>query len=259
MKQLLLALLLLAWPSPGFAAATLLNTNAAISSTSSTTLSGAQTVNAGGTNVVAVAHVMFQIEQGHAPPTVSAITYGGVAMTSAGTAEEEAGSHNWSTQIFTLVAPSTGSNTLAITVSAAVTPEAIIADIAAFQGVDQTTPVRSGSHTVAAGQTPNPQITVPSATGDIVTTVFTNRTSATPTTSQTLIQNGVSEPTGTNFADDYGAGSASVTVTWTVANADYSITGVSLQAASVGAKLQTKSSNGKLFSLTGGTGALQVK
>lgn len=87
-------------------------------------------------------------------------TYNSVAMTSIGTQQSGTGSAFGYIQMFSLVAPATGANTVAVTTSATV--DALSAGSVSFTGVSQTTPL--GTPVTAAGSSITPAATVTGTT-----------------------------------------------------------------------------------------------
>jgi hypothetical protein len=162
--------------------------------------------------------------------TVTAITYGGQAMTSAGAAAFYSGWHQYA-QMFYLVNPPTGSNTLAITVSAG---GGINANLVSFYGVNQTTPVRSGTYNTYTGSGANPSFTITSNTspGDLTMSCITYGGAAGVTTNQTSDGVENSGEGSHNEASDHATTPASsVTHTWTMVAEGAAMAGFSIQAA----------------------------
>lgn len=216
-------------------AVSLLNNNAALFAASGS-LSGSQTVNAGGTNVVAFVCVGWDNISGL---SVSAITYGGNTMTACGSAAQQNGTPSVGTdtlyaQWFYLINPPTSSNTLAITVSGGTVNE-IYATLVAYQGVHQTTPVRASSYQTNVGSAVGTlAITIPSNSNDVTVSTITEGRNAGQTTNQT--QN-TADTNGTmSRTDDHCTTPASsVTHTWTTnVNDGMALAGFSIQAASSG-------------------------
>lgn len=92
---------------------------------------------------------------------VTAVTYNGVAL--AKVADSGAGPGGDRAEIWRLKAPSTGANTVSVTMSAA--PTARVQAVS-YAGVDQTTP--EGAPATAAGNSAAPSVTVTAAAADIV-------------------------------------------------------------------------------------------
>ena len=105
-------------------------------------------VTAGGSNTVAFATVWVDEASGAAGTTFNVTaTYGGQAMTSAGATSYDYDYAPISSQVFYLVNPPTGVNTLVVTATASSgTIQEVVANLVSFNGVNQTTPVRPGTY-----------------------------------------------------------------------------------------------------------------
>jgi hypothetical protein len=114
----------------------------------SSTLNAPMTVAPGGSNTVAFATVWVDEGSGASGTTFNVTaTYGGKAMTSAGAASYDYNYAPISTQVFYLVNPPTGNNTLSVTATASSgTIQEVVANLSSYNGVNQTTPVRPGSY-----------------------------------------------------------------------------------------------------------------
>lgn len=190
--------------------------------------SGSHTINSG-SNLVAIAAITWDGVTGQ---DVTAITYGGNTMTSAGTASTAGTAGGAGLHLYYLVAPPTGANTLAVTVSG--TPTEIYATMISFTGVDQATPIRSGSYfaavsSQAAGTTFTHAIN--SNANDLTMTVMSDDTgiSGTNQTQKWNNTTGVME----QYDDIATTAAASVSHTWTFlsSNAQFVFVGLSVQAA----------------------------
>lgn len=161
--------------------------------------------------------------------SATSVSYGGQTMTSCGIAglSTTAGSHFCYCQIFYLVNPPTGSNTLAATVTGAAD---IYYNLVAFTGVNQTTPVRAGTYqssTAAAGVVAD-GLTITSNLNDLTITVINGEGSGIVGTNQTSDGNNT---TGSyaGASDHATTAATSVTHTWTgLTAADGSICGFSI-------------------------------
>src|SRR6267143_4749215 len=191
------------------------------------------------TSDCAVCHLTFDST---AAVSVSAITYAGAAMTSVGapvdnTSNGPAVAHNFAQQ-FTRVAPTTGSNTLAVTFS--VSTNDWYANVVGFIGVDQTTPVLAGSVVIngandAADISGNYSKTIPSrTTGRSVTCVMPTSGGTVGSTNQTA--DGTFNGAGTNgMGDDHcTTAAASVTHAWVLTASNGGVFSGFTLAASVG-------------------------
>jgi hypothetical protein len=193
------------------------------------TLSGAQTVDGGAD--CAVVCVQWETS-GEADVAISSITYGGQAMTSVGNRLSNAGELS---QVFRLIAPPTGSNTLEVVFASAGQMLGSAAVLSAYSGVDQATPIRAGSITEFNGVADgggNASVVVPSAVGDMTSTGM-GTTCRNEVTNQTLR---AALTVGNTFLrTDDAPGATTVTHTWFTdldPGLRVTITGFSLQQVS---------------------------
>src|SRR5207244_11144177 len=93
--------------------------------------------------------------------TVTSVTYGVQTMTSAGSAVNAG---NAGAEIFYLVAPAVGSNTVSVTLSGSA--NSLVGGAVTLTGVNQTTPL--GTFASATGSSTTPSVTVTSNTGETV-------------------------------------------------------------------------------------------
>ncbi len=140
------------------------STSTLISGTPGTsTISFAHSVTAGGVNRLLVLGVSINVA-GNSGSTVTAATYNGVALTKSFAFDP---GNNFRVEMWYLVNPATGSNTVQVTVNKTTgNPMGVVIGAVDFTNADQTSPIRgsataSGSNDVAA-------IGVPSAINDIV-------------------------------------------------------------------------------------------
>lgn len=237
LKKIIFGAFLLAILIPGIssAAVTLNNTNAAQADTTSPT-SRAMSVTAGGTDTVAFACVAYD---DNGSLTVTGVTYGGVAMTAAGAASKDDSSGAQS-RVYYLVAPPTGSNTLAVTTSGTIRD--IYSSLTSFNGVDQTTPIRSATYVNDTGENQtdgsgNYTQTLTSAVNDMTYSCVNGEGLSNV---NSVVAGGASNATRDNFntgggysqAQDHGTGAATVSHTWSGggANTDIAFVGFSIQA-----------------------------
>lgn len=222
MKRLIAVFLSIGITSPSWGAVAFNNANTADRNLG-TSYSGSMSVTASGTNRVAVACIGFD---GAAGLSITAVTYGGTPMVSAGAATRNTTSNAY-VQIFTLANPATGANTLAVTGSASVAE--VYANLVSFTGVDQTVPVRAGTFNSGTGNSANPAITITSNANDKTFTCIVPGLGNVTATSQTsnsfnttgTMSSGSDRETGT---------AASVLHTWTTDSAQqYALAGISLQ------------------------------
>jgi hypothetical protein len=217
---------------------TLNNANAAVPVFGSSVFSKPMTVNAGGSNTVAFATVWVDEGSGAAGTTFNVTAmYGGQTMTSAGAASYDYNYAPISSQVFYLVNPPTGTNTLIINATASSgTIQEVVANLISFNGVNQTTPVRTGTYQTLHSA---PNITVGSFTGTIsssakdLTLGAVEQTFhfATPASNQTVDG---AMPANFGVGSDHATtGAPSISDTWSFTNpyAYYAYVGFSIQSA----------------------------
>jgi hypothetical protein len=217
---------------------TLNNTNAAVAAFNSSTFNKPMVVVPGGSNTVAFATVW--VDEGSGPTGTTfnvTATYGGQAMTSAGPASYDYNYAPISTQVFYLVDPPTGTNTLAITAAASSgTIQEIVANLVSYNGVSQTTPVRPVTyqtlHSANGVTVGTVTATIPSNPNDLTLGAIEQTFHfASPASNQT-----VDSTNAAYFAvgSDHGTTvAASVTDIWSFTNAwaYYAYVGFSIQSA----------------------------
>jgi hypothetical protein len=208
-----------------------LNTNTPFQVTAAS-YSGSATVNTGGTNVVAFFPVCYD---GTTGLSVTSISFNSVSILSntAGAAVNDTTSNVYC-QTFYYINPPTGSHTLAISVTGATE---IYGNAVAFQGVNQTTPVRSGTYTSCTPTTGascggviyHPALVITSNSNDLTfSCIETGDSGSVTSTSQTSdgINNNGTNGIGSDHATTAGA---SITSTWTITEAAYALLGFSIQ------------------------------
>jgi hypothetical protein len=155
----------------------------------------------------------------------STATYNGVAMTSAGKVYSNNQNDGY-VQLFYLVAPATGANTVIVTCDQ---PHDMTGGSTSFNGVDQTTPV-SGA-TTAFGTTTSATVNVTSRYGDMVVDAVCSGTSIT-SSNQTLSWNknlnGISG--AGNSAQSTAGGALSITMSYNVSADWWGIVGLNVRA-----------------------------
>ena len=159
--------------------------------------------------------------------TVSAISYGGSALTLVGTIANGTNSRIY---IYRLLNPAQGTANLAVTFNNAVDRGAVVA-VATFFNVNQSSPL--GTFASATGSSTAPSVDVTAATGQLVFDVLAvrNTTALTPGAgqserwdlSQTDIRGGGSTE----------AGAASTTMNWTSGDGAWAIGGVAIRPSPV--------------------------
>ena len=155
------------------------------------TFDASKFVSAGGVATVSWTHtasgtsrlVVVAVSQTNSGSAVTAVTYGGAAMTLLGTKINT--TKSIAISMFKLVAPPTGPQPVVMAFAGTVT---VVAGSISFTSVDQITP--TGSFVSAAGgdPPPSPSVTVPSAKTDLVMdtiVVDTNPSNITPGALQT--------------------------------------------------------------------------
>ena len=191
MKRLAFIFLLASLLRNGWAVVAFNNTNTMTTTGGSLTATGAFSVTAGGSNLVAIACVAtdrFNTE------TATVVTYGGNVMTSAGTAANNATTNSF-TELFYLVNPPTGSNTLSVTVTAiGASGSDIYMNLVSFTGVNQTTPERSSTYGTATANSANPQLVVTSNSNDLTVTCLDSGNPGIQSTNQTSDGSIMAEP-----------------------------------------------------------------
>lgn len=161
--------------------------------------------------------------------TVTALTYNGVAMTFLGAQNSVSGAAR--VEMWGLIAPSTGSNTIAVTLSGSIASEA---NATSFTGVDQTTPTEGfnsaqATNVGAADATVN--VTVSTTQAFVIDQVATDDTAITVGAKQ-ISRNNVTGAGGSGASSTEGPSApATVTMSWTnvAALATWSIAAVALR------------------------------
>jgi hypothetical protein len=146
-----------------------------------------------------------------------AATYNGVAMTSVGVVHSGGvSSISGYVQLWRLIAPATGANTVAITVTGG-TPTSLAGGSVSYTGVNQTTPL--GTPVTGTAQTGSPSVAVTGTTaGNMVAGAAVNGGAFTSSNNTGRWQNNASSSTAAgNAAQADAAASGTVTMSWTVA------------------------------------------
>ena len=177
--------------------------------------------------LVAVSHVVIFDDV----PGTQSVTYNGVSMTSIASTNISTGFGRVLTQLFRLVAPATGAHDIVVTFSktAYLGPTCAIS----YTGVDQTTPVDTGStDNDATGGT---SIVISSASGDLVLDCYglgVSNVSEAVGADQTVE---VSTDTGMGLYISSEPGGASITMSWSnTDNGPANQVAVNINAASGG-------------------------
>jgi hypothetical protein len=173
--------------------------------------------------------VMVQWNQPSNSETVSSVTYGGTALTQVGSNVIAGGSGlDRCTALFRLIAPTTGTATVVVTMSTSLT---FLASAVSFTGVDQTTPLGTPS-TATTTTAATLQTTTSSAASNLVFSAATVRTTGSLTVPSTSEWN-VLIGTNNRYGGSVQSGAASVTSTYSWTGADNaSMIAVDVKAAS---------------------------
>jgi putative pyrroloquinoline-quinone-binding quinoprotein len=156
--------------------------------------------------------------------TVSSVTYAGTAMTSIGSVINGS---NARAQLFYLVAPATGANTVQVTMSAAATE--IVGGAVTFTGANQTTPV--GTFASATGNSSAPSVTVTSNAGETVIDTVEVNSSTAMTAGGAQTQRWQMQPTNFRGAGSTEPGASTLTMSWTSGSAAWAIGAVGVKPA----------------------------
>jgi hypothetical protein len=195
-----------------------------------TTVTWTHTTGSSGPNRALIVGVTTYADTPLPSNRVTAVRYNGVALTPLGSQRD--GGNNSGIEMFLLVNPPTGANTVEVDVIALV--DYVVGGSATFYGVNQTTP--TGTFASQSGTGTNPTVNVTTVRGDmVIDTVGTIANgSLTPDTGQTLRWEG--SPVFGAF--DVGAGSTkpgaqgTTTMSWTLsASQNWAIGAVPVKAA----------------------------
>lgn len=155
--------------------------------------------------------------------SVTALTYGGTAMTFI----RQDTSGNATTELWRLINPPTGAQTVSVTISAA---QNFAGGAITFTGSDTTTPI--SNHAGATGISTTPSVTVTSASGELVVDAVSLRSGTIPWTvgaGQTLRWE---RAFSAAFGGSTEPGAASVTMSWTNSvSGGWAISAASVKAA----------------------------
>jgi hypothetical protein len=163
---------------------------------------------------------------------VSSINYGGQVMTLVGDLNYNNGGSTYYTRvyIYRLIAPLTGSNTLALTWSGALSQGAVVGAIT-YNGVNQSTP--TGTFASSSGNNTTPSVTVTGATGRVMFGVVSGQTTSAynVTNGGTQLWSSMPYSGQTTGNAQSKPGATSVDLTWSGANRRWAASGVSLYQA----------------------------
>lgn len=178
-----------------------------------------------GTNLLLTAGVAAGVP-GTDTTVTTTVTYNGIAMTSAGKIHSNNDIHGY-VELFYLVAPPTGANTVAVTANTAV---ALECGSVSFTGVDQSNPVAGA--TTSFGFSTAPSITVSSATDNMVVDAACSGSAITGSgKTSRWIQNLNGGSGAGNGAQSTAAGAGSVTMSYTAGNDWWGMVAMSVVAA----------------------------
>jgi hypothetical protein len=197
-----------------------------------TSYSHAFSVTAGGSNIAAFACIN---PLGTPSLTITSITYGGSSMTSVGAAQGAGTGGASVLQCFVLVNPPTGSNTLAFTCSVGCV--SATANLVSYTGVNQSTPVRSGTYasTNCSSSCSTISLTITSNTADLTMSAVSGGNGIPNISSTNQTSDGILNSASEGFGSDHATTPASsVTHTWTMSSGSGvpPMVGFSIQAAS---------------------------
>lgn len=204
--------------------------------TTATATTGYSFTNTAGTLLVVCAEAS---SQSGANTNVSAVTYGGAAMTLAAGATAK---KQWDTtasvaSLWFLLSPLTGANTVSITATTTGTFVGWISGAISFTGNDVTTPIRATAFS-ASSAVANTTATVAvtgTTSGNIIVDCMgtgTSATSATAPSTNIWLKNVNGNSAGNNAASSRSAGTGgSVTMAYTVASDLWGTVAIEVQAA----------------------------
>ena len=199
-----------------------------VASTTASTASWSHTVGTGNNRILIVGVSLADTSTNF----VTGITYGGTALTRIGTGSRISGGYYYYTEMWYLLSPAGGTNTITVNVS---NTASITAGATSFTGVNLSSPL--GTFVSANGSSRNPSVSATTVAGDMVMDTMTTRGGRTCTvgTGQTVLWN----PAATN-SNGYAKGSGSTelatggtaTMSWTISkSSNWTIGAVPIHAA----------------------------
>lgn len=240
MRWFIAALVSVAWAIGSCHAQVVFDANASVATyngTSASSISNANLTVGSGANRVLVAQVAFDISAGQ---SVSSCAWdpSGTNQSLSFIAGATSGADR--TEIWGLVAPTSGNKTLTCNFSANVTHQEL--NVSSFIGADQTGGSTTFHNTnTATGTTAAPTITITSATGEIaIASLLASWASGNLVSSQTQLY---MDNTIFGGGAAYGAGAASVTLSWS-GGTGYTLwaqAGASIKAAAASSAKQNSS------------------
>ena len=192
------------------------NSNSVITASGASAVSGAMTVNTG-TDLCAIARLACG--NSNTLPTQSTATYNSVSMTACGTPDNmQSGGIGGAVMAWYLAAPATGSNTLSLNIGGG-NQATIYADLSAFSGVDQTTPISGYQRRNDLSSSSTAALTITSTANSITTTCATDASGSNTVSSTSQTSVNLNNSGSTCFGSDRAAGASTVTHTWTFGGA----------------------------------------
>lgn len=191
-----------------------------------------------GTNrllVVGVAYAAGGAYGGNDSTASMSATYNGVSMTSAGIRHSNDATVGFA-QLFYLVAPATGSNTVSVSISGwgGNTVE-VLGGSVSFTGVSQSTPIQN--FTTAAGSSSSPSLSVATSSQNMAVALSASGTNITSDsqTSRWLLNHDGNTGVG-NITQSTANNASSATFSYTLASSDFwAVLGLDVVASSSGA------------------------
>jgi len=182
--------------------------------------------------------------------TSSRVTFNGIAMTLLGREQGGSAANDGFVEIWALVAPPAGTGTIVVTVPLG---DAIVGGAASFSGVDQEAPF--GAFAAAHGQSTFPNVTVPSASDDVVFGALMWSHDWAPvmaSAGQTELWNRAKTSVG--FSDVTGAaslapGGGSIAMSWTTQEDSWAVGAIALHGAATVEYTLAEGATGSFFDL----------
>jgi len=172
--------------------------------------------------------MLVAISGARTPAVVSTVAYGGVSLTFL--LRQIEGDRNW-TELWHLTSEPVV-QTANVVIVTDVADDDLIAGVIVYNGVDQTTPLDTAVGTI--GTTANPTINVTSEVDDLVFDSVSGALALTVGAGQTQRHNIDGGGGRTDGASSDEPGAATVTMSWTMAAANWAIVAVNINQAAVG-------------------------
>ena len=212
------------------------NNNTDVYIQNGSSISTSMTVTAGHSNLCAVVRIICSNLQSGTFAISGNVTYGGVNMTAAGAVQNDNETHPGGAVIYTLVAPATGSNILAFSITPGSVNQ-LLCDLTSYYNVNQSTPVRAGSYTTLDQTSSSTTISrvITSAVGDMTTScTYDGSTMAAGVINTNQTQLNLDNSGFTGYGSDQAAGAATVTDTWTYNNTSNDLVMVAMSIQQTG-------------------------